>query len=479
MNTKETWEALKAETGDKTRVVAIGPAGEHVSLISCPINDGHRAPARGGIGAVMGSKKLKAIAVRGTGTIEVANPEKIVEINKDIADKIKNEPVAQALSAYGTGVGTAGSLLSGDSPVKNWGGAGPYDYSEDDAQKVCSIALDRYKTKKYNCSNCPLGCGAEYEVNDGRWPIGKTERPEYETDSVFGSNLLNSESDVLLKCNEICNTYGLDTISAGNTIAWAMECYSEGVLSRDELDGIDLKWGNGEAIVAIMQKMADGEGCGKILANGSAFAAKHFGKGEEYLQIASGIEIAMHDPRKAPGMARIYKYDPTPGRHTKGGAGQLQMGGVGLDIYNYAAAAALDVGVTCAMEITDMAGFCCIDGYLTPPSRHNEYIEAITGMKFNDEIAHITGLRTLYMRYAFNLREGIRPSDMTLSQRLVGKPPLTSGPNAGVTVDIDLLGRNFFKAAGIDFETGKPQLEMLQQVGHLEEVIKDLYGEGK
>ncbi|HVI40029.1 MAG TPA: aldehyde ferredoxin oxidoreductase family protein [Anaerovoracaceae bacterium] len=481
MNTKKTWEALKSELGDsKLRVVAIGLAGEHVSLIACPINDGHRAPARGGTGAVMGSKKLKAIAVRGTGEIPVANPEKIVEVNLQVPSILKDNPGAQAYTVYGTGVATVGSALSGDSPVKNWSGVGVVDYGEENAQKVSPFTLDRYKTKKYNCSNCPLGCGAEYEVNDCRWPIGKTDRPEYETASAFGSNMLCNEGDVVIKCNEICNTYGLDTISAGMTIAWAMECYNEGILSKDELDGIDLTWGNGDAIVAIMQKMADGEGCGKILANGSAFAAKYFGKGKEYLQTASGIELPCHDPRFAPGLARMYQYDPTPGRHVKGGIGQLHLYNAQPgDKYDYNGTGQLDAGVAAAIEIVNAAGFCMLDSMGFPPNAHNDYIEAITGMKFNDEISYITGLRILTLRQAFNVREGIKPSDMTLSQRAIGKPPLTAGPLKGIIVDDDLLARNFFETVGWDMETGKPYLETLQKLGHLEEVIEDLYGEVK
>src|SRR5690554_1827047 len=276
MDSKEVWEELKKETGEpKIRVSAIGPAGERLSLLSCPINDGHRAPGRGGGGAVMGSKKLKAIAVRGTGEIPVSNPEKVLEINKKIGEFMKTSELAKAFGTFGTGVGTAASALSGDSPVKNWDGVGIVDFGEENAEKVTAATIDKYKTKKYNCSACPLGCGAIYSVDDGRWPMEETERPEYETAASFGSTCLCGEADAIMKCNEICNRYGFDTISAGMTVAWAMECYDKGVLTKDELDGIDLTWGNGEAMVELLQKMADGEGCGAVLANGSAYAAKH------------------------------------------------------------------------------------------------------------------------------------------------------------------------------------------------------------
>lgn len=477
MDCKEVWEALKSETDPKVRVVAIGPAGERQSLISCPINDGHRAPGRGGGGAVMGSKKLKAIAVRGTQEIKVADPEKVLEINKRIVEAMKDNPAAQGFGTFGTGVGTAASALSGDSPVKNWGGVGIVDFGEESAQKVGAQVLEKYKTRKYACHNCPLGCGAELKVDDGRWPLEETERPEYETAASFGSTLLCDEMDAILKCNEICNRAGFDTISAGMTIAWAMECYNEGVLTREELDGIDLTWGNGEAIVAIMEKMAKGEGIGAILANGSQYAVRHFGKGEEYLQVASGIELPMHDPRFAPGLARTYKYDPTPGRHVKGGAGAPQMmGAYPGDKYNYDVGGFLDVMLTAGQEIINSAGFCMFMSIVAPQGIENEYIQAVTGRRFLGQDNFITGLRILNMRHAFNVREGIKPSDLTISDRALGKPPLTAGPLEGVTIDVDKLARMFFANVGWDMETGKPSLELLQKLG-LKEVIKDLYGE--
>ncbi len=480
-DTKETWTALQEEIGDdRIRVVTIGPAGERKALISCPINDGHRAPGRGGGGAVMGSKKLKAIAVRGSREITVADPDRIIEINKAVRAMMRNSPATPAWSAYGTGVGTAGSALSGDSPVKNWGGVGIIDFGEESANKLSAPTLDKHKTRKYNCHNCPLGCGAEYEVTTGRWPLGPTERPEYETVAAFGSTLLCDEEDALLKANEICNRYGLDTISAGMTIAWAMECYDNGVLSREELDGINLTWGNGEAIVALLQKMADGEGCGAVLANGSAYAAKTWGKGSEYLQTASGIELPMHDPRLGPGLARTYQYDPTPGRHVKGGIGLRQLGQPAEMKYNYQGTGEADLAATTFQEVLNCLGFCMFATIVgVSPSAFHDYAEAITGLPFTAEDSFNTGLRILNMRQAFNIREGITPADCTISDRAVGKPPLTAGPLAGVTVDNDQLGRNFFAAAGWDLETGKPSLESLQRLGYLDEVIVDLYGDAK
>lgn len=479
MDTKVVWEALKEETKEpKLRVTAIGPAGENISLISCPINDGHRAPGRGGSGAVMGSKKLKAIAVRGTAEIPVAHPDRVTEINKQVAESMKVSPFGGALGSLGTGVGTGASALSGDSPVRNWGGVGVIDFGEDNAQNLTAASLDRYKTKKYACSSCPLGCGAEYTVTDGRWPLPNTERPEYETSAAFGSTCLCGESDAILKCNELCNIYGFDSISAGMTIAWAMECYEHGLLTKEDLDGIELTWGNGAAMVELLEKMGKAKGCGAVLAKGSAAAAKVWGKGAEYLQTASGIELPMHDPKYSPGLARTYQYDPTPGRHVKGGVGQYQMiGAETAPKYEYSDTGALDLAVTVDTELTNISSLCMFHAYCAAPKTNLEYIRAITGMDFSDEEAAKTGLRVYFLRHTFNLREGIKPQDMTISNRALGKPSQTAGPLADVDIDADLLAKNFFEAAGIDIQTGKPSREALSNVGGLDNVMAELYGQ--
>lgn len=475
---KEVWASLKEETGEpKVRVTAIGPAGENLSHISCPINDGHRAPGRGGGGAVMGSKRLKAIAVRGTMDVPVAFPEQVMEINKRVTEVMKQSSMAQAFSVFGTGAGTAASALSGDSPVKNWGGTGVTDYGTESAEKLAAASLDRHKTQKYACASCPLGCGARYSVKDGRWPMEDTERPEYETSASFGSTCLCDEEDAVLKCNELCNRYGFDTIAAGMTIAWAMECYEHGVLTRDDLDGIELTWGNGEAMVALLEKMGRAEGCGAIIGKGSAYAAKALGKGEGYLQTASGIELPMHDPRFAPGLARTYQYDPTPGRHVKGGAGLVQMiGGESNDKYDFNGTGPLDLAMTIDTELTNASGLCMFHAYAAPPETNKAFIRATTGFEFSDEAAQKAGERIYLLRQAFNVREGITPGDMTMSKRALGQPPLTEGPLEGVTIDDELLAKNFFETIGIDQATGKPSREKLKELGGLENVMADFYG---
>jgi aldehyde:ferredoxin oxidoreductase len=478
----ETEEALIQETGEKNlRTALIGPAGEKKSLMACIINDKHRAAGRGGCGAVMGSKNLKAIVVRGTGKVPVAHPEKVKEINAEISNFMKNGPTIEQIKLFGnfgTGGMTAGNALSGDSPVKNWAGAGVVDIGEESATKLGTFTFDaKFNTKKYACANCPLGCGAHYKVDEGKWPVGETDRPEYETLAAFGTMALNDDIESIIKCNDICNRYGLDTISVGCTVTWAIECYENGIFTKKETEGIELTWGNGEGIVAMTQAIADQTGFGKVLALGSAKAAAKLGKGAKYLQTVRGIELPMHDPRYSPGFARTYQYDPTPARHVKGGLGIVDFGSPNEVKYNYEGRGQMDMGVTCHTEIVNSAGMCIFSAFCMPQDAAVRFIGAVTGWDFKEEDIIQTGKRIMNMRHVFNLREGQRPNDEenALPKRCVGEPPLKEGPLKGITVDHKKLAYYFSESMGWDEETLIPTRKSLEELGGMEDIIRDFY----
>jgi aldehyde:ferredoxin oxidoreductase len=476
----ETEAALKAELKEnRLRAAMIGPAGEKLSLIAAIINDGHRAAGRGGSGAVMGSKKLKAVVVRGTGKVAVADPDKLQAANKDILDTIKNGPdagLAEDFSTFGTTMMTADSATSGDSPVKNWGGVGIVDFGEETGKNFEGVDMDaKYRVKKFSCANCPLGCGAIYDVKDGRWPVGETGRPEYETSASFGCLMLNDNVEALLKCNHICNIYGLDTISAGATVTWAIECYENGILSKGDTSGIELTWGNAEAIVQATQEMADqSTEFGKLLALGSAGAAEKIGKGSEYLVTVKGIELPMHDPKLGPGFSRTYAVDPTPARHVKGGLGIEHMKKKGLSKYDAEGSGKSDLRATAVQEIINTAGLCLFKDFTGVENIAWKLLPPVTGWDFGEEEEANAGLRIYTMRHAFNLREGLKPSDFKLPKRCIGEPPQTEGPLKGITVDYKGFIRNFFKAMEWDEATGKPSRSSLEKLGGLEDVIKAL-----
>lgn len=477
----ETLKGLIEETDEKKlRAAVIGQAGEKLSLMACVINDNHRAAGRGGCGAVMGSKKLKALAVRGTGKFTVSNPNDFKAITKEIPSAMKEGPMAgmiEGFSVFGTGGGTGGMIMSGDTPVKNWGGAGETDMGEEEANKLATPSYDaKYNTGKYACSNCPMGCGAHYSVKDGKWLAEDTDRPEYETIGAFGAMMLNSNAESVIKCNDICNKYGIDTISTGATIAWAMECFENGLITKDDTEGIELTWGNADAIVEITQAIADQTGFGKILALGSEAASKKLGKGTEYLQTARGIELPMHDPRFAPGFARTYRYDPTPGRHVKGSTGMMEMNAPPEVKYNSENRGTRDAYATFETEVQNCAGLCAFSSFAMPPGTMSRYISAATGWAFTDKDVFETGKRIFNLRHAFNLKAGLDSAEDILTKRATGEPPLTEGPLKGVTIDIKDQIDQFCDAIDWDKETLRPSRESLEALGGMEKVIEDLYG---
>jgi aldehyde:ferredoxin oxidoreductase len=480
-DTVQTLEGLIEEIGEKRlRAAVIGQAGEKLSLMACVINEKHRAAGRGGCGAVMGSKRLKAIAVKGSGKFSVAKPDEFKAISSEIMQAMKDGPMAgmiQGFGAFGTGGGTGANILKGDTPVKNWGGAGETDMGPIEAEKLATGTYDaRYNTGKFACANCPLGCGAHYSVKEGKWPVPDTDRPEYETLGAFGAMMLNSNAESVIKCNDICNKYGLDTISVGATIAWAMECYENSIITKAETGGIELKWGNADAIVDMTQAIADQKGFGKILALGSEAAAKKLVKGFEYLQNARGIELPMHDPRFAPGFARTYRYDPTPGRHVKGGSGIIEMNMPPDLRYSVNDKGQMDARNTFETEVQNSAGLCAFSNFAAPPGSMSRYIAAVTGWDFTEKDIVQAGKRIFNLRHAFNLKAGLDPTEDILTKRATGEPPLTEGPLKGITIDIKNQISQFCDCIGWDKETLKPSRKSLEEIGGLEKVIEDIYG---
>ena len=316
--TYETEDGLRDEHGKETYVSCIGPAGEKCALTSCIITKREAAAGRSGLGAVMGSKKLKAVAVQGNMEVPLAN--------KELAEQLRKENVAELQVDNFRKYGTAGmadrSALSGDTPVKNWGGVGIVDFP--DVSGLTGDLAIANQESNVTCYRCPIACEGSLKAGTGeyKYPAG-TRRIEYEIQGSFGAMCLNNHTESLNMLNYLCNDSGLDTISAGTVVAFALECYEKGIITKQDTDGIELVWGDHKAIVAITEKMAKGEGLGAILADGVKVAAEKIGKGaEEYAVHIGGAELGMHDPKLgmrpgATGAAR-YQMDATPGRHTAG-----------------------------------------------------------------------------------------------------------------------------------------------------------------
>lgn len=472
---KETEKILRQETGEtRMQSAAIGPAGENLSYMAAIMNDEHRAAGRAGSGAVMGWKNLKAVVCKGSGKIQVADVEAFKAVNARITQEILNPPKTnrtrkklQNFQKWGTSQGNAANFISGDTPVKNWGGSGLIDFGEDKINNLDLPEFDaEYNVGRYGCANCAIRCGAHYEVKDGKYFQGKTDRPEYETWSAFGPDCLNGDRNVIFACNEICNEGGLDTIAAGSTIAWAMEAYDNGVLTKDDLDGLEVPWGDGEVMLELLRKMIAGEGVGKKLMNGQRYAIKAFGRGEAFETTAGGVEPGMHDGRFAKGYNRIYQYDPTPGRHMKGGAAYYP-----LNIHDRPK---VDVDQMTGVEILNCAGFCAFGKFGFGNQAVYDFLTTITGIKYDEAKQDEMGKKIYFMRHLFNLREGQQRKDMTLAPRLNG--PLKEGPNAGVVIDTEKLADDFYNELGWDTTTLIPGREVLEGLGGLEFAYEFLYG---
>ncbi len=475
----ETDDALQEELGGPGawKISCIGPAGEQQSLLAGIVNEKGRIAARSGVGAVMGSKKLKALAVRAAkGTrIPIADSAALKTVHKKYAEDIKNSPFHQGLTAAGTGGGTSFLLSIGDCPSANWAETGTDSFPT--CSNVDSANMDVYKIKSYACASCSIRCGAIIKLDDGPFATDdELHRPEYETLAAFGPLCRNDNLESIIKVNDICNRVGLDTISAGTTVAFAIECYENGLISTDDTGGLELTWGNAENIVEITRQMARREGFGAVLADGSKKAAERIGKNsEQYAMNVGGRELPLHDPRIAPAQGAIYMTDSQPANHM-----------------NYVAAVILEQGhplgpdPALASEGSEMfgewdkkadyytrgnayyillssAGLCNLYAHFYAPPVV-ELLGPITGWDIDWEEGLKTGRRILTMRQLFNVRQGIKPQDFRLPKRF--EDSLSAGPAAGAPVPpFEQLKADYYAAMGWDRETGEPLPETLLELG--------------
>jgi aldehyde:ferredoxin oxidoreductase len=323
-DTFDTQDILREAHGKDLEIACVGPAGEKMSLIAAVMNNKGRAAGRSGLGAVMGSKKLKALAVKGNMKIPIADEAASKEMR---TRHVKNKnPRSEFIGGFGTSALMEMSVTSDDAPCKNWAGVATID--QPDYKQIIAGPVKEQQQRKYGCWHCPVGCGGIMKPSDGEFKYDEhAHKPEYETLAMFGTNLLNSNLISIIKANDICNRYGLDTISAGACIAFALECYEKGILTKKDTDGIEMKWGDPKAIIAMTEKLAKREGFGAILADGVKKAAQKVGKGsEKYAMHVGGQEYPAHDTRGGLNFAIGYGANPTPGRHTQGGEGPLPEG---------------------------------------------------------------------------------------------------------------------------------------------------------
>ena len=472
-------DTLHEELGKDVSVFQIGPGGEHQSWMAAIINDKHRAAGRGGSGGVMGSKNLKAVVARGTHKIEIFNDAEIMAANKKCVaygnPGERGENVMHQFRTTGTSEEYGVCVLAADAPLKNWAGA-PDDMPEEYAWHLSGPEMDaKHKVGQTGCYNCHIRCGAIYKVDYKNYHLEHATRPEYESLGALGSMMLNGNSDVTVICNHLCNEYGYDTISCGDTLAWLMECYNKGIFTKEELGGIDFKWGDADAILAMMEKLCAYEGIGVPLQLGSRGCARKLGKGEECCVTANGIELPMHGGRFNPALIRTFQYDPTPGRHIKGGRGVPFSHNPDEVKYNYEGTGKDDVAGLLEWEWSGLVGVCSFGNFLLPPGAMLQMVYGVTGFQFTQEDLDKLSLRSFTMRHAFNLREGYRRKDFVIDGRAYGNPPMEKGPLTGITVDNEKLGDNFYAELGWDLETAEFPKEFCDKQGGLEYLYPDFF----
>ena len=478
MNTQETEATIRKEIGNPgLRLVCIGPTGEKQSLIAAIITEAGRAAGRSGVGAVMGSKNLKAFSAQGTLKVPIAKPDEVRQMNRQMILELKQaKDPGLTYMRYGTCGNVASFVESQDAPLQNWKGINEQVFPTiEKAAKISDDNVIRYQTRKFACGSCPIACGGMVSVKGSRWFLKDAHKPEYETLISFGALCLNDDIESIIKCNDICNLYGMDTISAGATVAFAMECYEKGLINRDDTGGIDLTWGNGEAIVKLLQSMTERKGFGAVLADGCRKAAERIGKGsEEFAMHVGGQEIPMHDPRFAPGYGTTYTVDPAPGRHTHGGTMGVEWGRINprfshlslpeVRPHDYKNKGELHKVYSSWQHIVSTVGLCWFGSHSVfyPIEK---MLNAITGWDTDIDELLLTGNRILMMRHLFNLREGFKPLDYVLPPRVVGHPPLMRGPLRNITIDIQSLREEAYKALSCDPVTGSISEKELRRLG--------------
>jgi aldehyde:ferredoxin oxidoreductase len=472
-DTYETENMLKAELGKDTAIACIGPGGEKLSLIAGIVHTKGSVAARSGLGAVMGSKRLKAVAVRGKIKVPVADEKGLKETRAKYLAVMGGH--VGILRKYGTTFTTVQSIESGDSPVRNWGGAAVKDFP--DATGLSAEAVAERSQKRIACYQCPVGCEAIMKAGSGefKWDAG-SYRPEYETIVMLGSNCLNKNIDSIIKANDVCNRLGIDTISAGAVVAFAMECYEKGLITKKDTGGIDLSWGNPKAVVALAEMMGNREGIGDILADGVQAAAQKIGKSAaDYAMHVHGQEVPGHNPIATPAMATTYLTSATPGRHTQGSTEHHNKGLIPeFDRSLYSGRGKAQKRGACFQNSLMCSGMCLFVNSAFPDAENiADFMRPVTGWDITTEELVTTGERIENMRQAFNLRHGMKLTQNKLADRLLGKPPKEAGPTAGVTVDEETMVREYFIAMGWDEKTGMPGRKRLVELG-LEDVADTL-----
>jgi len=479
LDARESERRLKKDLADaKIQVSNIGQAGENLVRFAGILTDeADRIAARCGLGAVMGSKRLKAVAVRGSGRVPVANNEEFRKIAQEVTKFVKDDKNLQMFSKGGTPLYFGPLWQLGDTPGFNW-----------TARQLKPEGLswpggyEAILSGTRSCYLCPIGCRRISTVKEGAYAFEPgVEGPEYETVSMLGSNCGVTDAKAVAKANDLCNIYGLDTISTGATIAFAMECFERGLITKEDTGGLELAFGNTEAVLTMIERITFRQGFGDILAEGSRRAARIIGRGaEDYAIHVKGVEIAAHDPRVFQGGGPHYACCITGGRHTEGLTIDWEILGRPRDGLGLSKPDKSPKGKGFAAKIIEdwtafiaSAGWCWFADLNVAYQQEENFVKAfnaVTGLNFTIKDALLAGERIINIRKAFNVKHGATRADDKLPKRL-----LEEKGRAGTVVNLSEALAEYYEARGWDPKSSKPTRDRLTQLG-LQDVAKDLWG---
>lgn len=456
---------LEEDLSNKCKVLCIGPAGEKLSLMAAVMNDVDRAAGRGGVGAVMGSKNLKAITVRGTGKVSLYDEERVKKVSSEKVTTLRNDPVAgQGLPTYGSAVLVNIINENGVHPVKNF----QESYTEK-ADLISGESLtEKHLVKKQACYRCPIACGRVVKLKDGTVVGG----PEYETLWSFGSDCDMYDLDAINEANMLCNEYGLDTISVGATIATAMELYQRGYIRDEEIehDNLSLNWGDAEAVVGWTKKIGLREGFGNKMADGSFRLCEAYGAPELAMTVKKQ-ELPAYDPRGVQGHGITYAVNNRGGCHIKGYMINPEILGYPekLDRFSLEGKAAYAKVFHDLTAVIDSIGLCVFTTFGLGLPDYVDMYNSVCGDIYSNDTLLEAGERIWNLEKIFNLMAGIDSSQDTLPKRLL-KDPIPNGPSKGYVHRLDVLLPQYYGVRGWTKE-GIPTEETLKRLG-LDEYIE-------
>ncbi len=458
----EIEEAVKPETDSKARVMTIGPAGVKLSRIAGVMFDLNRAAGRTGVGAVLGSKNFLGIAVRGTKKVEVADPEGLKAANSQARKLLKEAPISgQGLPTYGTPVLVNIINEVGGYPVRNAQDA----YAANASVTGGEAIVEKILIKRGACAACPIACGRITEIREGQYRGEHGEGPEYETTWSLGEMCGIEDLNAITKANYLCNDYGLDTISAGSTIACAMELYERGYIPEKDVP-FPMRFGDSDVMIKMVRLMGEREGViGDLLAEGSYRLAEHYGHPELSMTVKKQ-EFPAYDPRAIKGIGLNYATSNRGGCHVRGYTIAPEVLGwpIQLDRLTYEGKAGLVKTFQDFTAVVDSSGMCLFTFFGMPNmSDYSPILRAITGIPYTDDELLRAGERIWNLERLWNLKAGFTKQDDTLPPRILNEP-ISSGPSKGEVFELDRMLPEYYQLRGWD-EEGRPTKEKVEGLG--------------